>query len=66
MLSETYCREVATIVEGYILRGMDDEYLLVVRTPDPEVVRGISRKIQKMRDPLLKELGKGLEEQLDE
>lgn len=55
-----------TIVEGYVLKGLDEEYLLVVRTPDPEIVRGVCRKIQKMRDPMLKELGKGMEEQLDE
>lgn len=56
---------VATIVEGYVLKN-DHEYLLVVRTPDPELVRGITRKIQKMRDPVLKELGKALEGELDE
>ena len=44
----------------------DHEYLLVVRTPDPELVRGVARKIQGMRDPMLKELGRALEGELDE
>lgn len=48
------------------MRGDDGEYLLVVRSKDKEVIRGITRKIQKMRDPILKRLGVLLEEEVDE
>lgn len=48
------------------MRGDGGEYLLVVRSRDKEIIRGITRKIQKMRDPVLKRLGILLEEEIDE
>lgn len=54
-------------IRGYVLRDSEDvESLMVIRTEDRELLHSIARRITRMRDKRLKELGKQLEGALDE
>lgn len=51
---------------AYTLQDSEgEEYLLVVRTPDRELLIALARRMSRMRDDRLKKLGKGLEEELN-
>lgn len=54
-------------IRGYVLRDSEDvESIMVIRTGDKELLHSIARRITRMRDKRLKELGKQLEGELDE
>jgi hypothetical protein len=49
------------MTNGYFLRGLDQEMILVIRSPEEETLMKIIKKIQACRDKELKELGLALE-----
>lgn len=52
--------------KAYILEDSDgEEYMLVVRSADLELLMALARRMSRMRDERLKTLGKGLEEDLN-
>lgn len=54
-------------IRGYVLRDSEDvESIMVIRTEDRELLHSIARRITRMRDKRLKELGRQLEGALDE
>ncbi len=47
-------------MRGYFLEGIDNEYLLVLRTTDKELLYTVLERMTKMRDQRVKSLGKKL------
>ncbi len=50
-------------LHGYFLRGVEGEYLLVVRTEDEDLLCQIIGRLASMRQPDIKALGVKLQEQ---
>jgi len=56
-------------MNGYFLKGSRGEYLLVLRSDDPDLIRSVVNRLGSMREKEIKELVKELEfslETLDE
>ena len=53
---------MATSVNGYVIRGVDGELLLVVRSRDEDLIYTIIERIKKSRDKKVRELAEHLEE----
>lgn len=50
-------------MNGYFLRGVDEEILLVFRSYDSHDIISVIRKIKTLRDKRIKELASALEEE---
>lgn len=51
---------------AYILQDSDEfEYLMVIRTEDIELLYTLVKRMGRMRDERLRELGRALEEELN-
>jgi len=51
---------------AYILQDSDEfEYLMVIRTEDVELLYTLVKRMGRMRDERLRELGRALEEELN-
>lgn len=48
-------------MNGYVIRGIDDELLLVIRSMDEELIHQIIKKISSMREKEIKALAEDLE-----
>ena len=52
--------------KAYILQDSDEvEYLMVIRTEDVELLYTLVKRMGRMRDERLKELGRALERELN-
>lgn len=55
-----------TAVKGYVLQDSEgEEFILVVRTHDIELLYSLLKRMSRMRDRRLKDLGKAIEEDLN-
>jgi hypothetical protein len=52
-------------VTGYLVQGSRDEYLMVIRSEDLEVIRSIVQRLSKMREKHVQEVVKELEFSLE-
>lgn len=56
-----------TTVKGYVLTDPEGtESIMVIRTEDVELLVSIARRLTRMRDARIKQLGKKLEGDLDD
>lgn len=52
-------------MEGYFLRGADDEKLLVIRSTNDDLLWSIIQRLAKMRHREIKKLGRALQEEFN-
>lgn len=52
------------MVQGYVLCDSDGERLLVIRTEDVDLLYSVVKRMARMRDSRIRELGRALEREL--
>jgi hypothetical protein len=53
-------------IKAYVLEGVDGEHCLVVRSQDVELLYSLVRRMSRMRDERLRQIGKALEGDLND
>ena len=53
------------MIQSYILKGKDDEYLLVVKTKDKKIIKKMIDELSNSKAVLIKDLANELEKSLD-
>jgi hypothetical protein len=52
-------------VKGYVIESVDGEQVLVIRSRDVELLYSLVRRMSRMRDERLREIGRALEGELN-